>query len=53
MILTGRPVGAAEALRWGLANRIVPKGKSRTAAEKLAAELCTFPQETMLSGLFK
>mmetsp|Transcript_11550 Transcript_11550/g.13264 ORF Transcript_11550/g.13264 Transcript_11550/m.13264 type:complete len:266 (-) Transcript_11550:645-1442(-) len=49
MILTGRPVGAAEALRFGLANRVVPKGKARQAAEQLASELCTFPQETMLS----
>jgi enoyl-CoA hydratase len=47
MILTGRPVGAEEALRFGLANRIVPKGTSREAAEKLAAEIARFPQQCM------
>ncbi len=47
MILTGRPVGAAEALRMGLANRVVPKGKSREEAENLAAQIAKFPQVTM------
>jgi enoyl-CoA hydratase/carnithine racemase len=44
MILTGRPVGAAEALAMGLANRIVPKGAARAAAEALAHELAALPQ---------
>lgn len=44
MILTGRAVGAREAAEWGLANRVVPKGESRRAAEALAAELAAFPQ---------
>ena len=44
MILTGRPVDADEALRIGLANRIVPDGHSRAAAEELARELARFPQ---------
>jgi len=44
MILTGRAVGAEEALAIGLANRVVPKGQSRQAAEELAAELARFPQ---------
>src|SRR5690348_2329288 len=43
MILTGRPVGAAEALEMGLANRVVPKGASRAAAEALAQELAALP----------
>lgn len=47
LILTGRPVGAEEALRMGLANRVVPKGQSRTAAEALAAQLAQFPQMCM------
>jgi enoyl-CoA hydratase len=47
MILTGRPVGAEEALRMGLANRVVPKGESRAAAEALAAQLAQFPQMCM------
>lgn len=44
MILTGRPVGAAEALQWGLANRVVPKGQARAEAQKLAREIVCFPQ---------
>jgi enoyl-CoA hydratase len=44
LILTGRPVGAAEALGMGLVNRVVPRGTSRRAAEELAAELAAFPQ---------
>jgi enoyl-CoA hydratase len=47
MILTGRPVGADEALRMGLANRVVPKGQSRAAAEALAGQLAQFPQMCM------
>jgi enoyl-CoA hydratase len=43
LILTGRPVGAAEALAIGLANRIVPNGQARGAAELLAAEIARFP----------
>jgi enoyl-CoA hydratase len=44
MILTGRAVGAAEALSWGLANRVVPDGTSRAEAEALAETLAAFPQ---------
>jgi enoyl-CoA hydratase len=47
LILTGRPVGAEEALRMGLANRVVPKGQSRVAAEALAEQLAQFPQMCM------
>ena len=47
MILTGRPVGAREALEMGLANRIVPDGTSRQAAEQLAREIAAFPQACM------
>jgi len=44
MILTGRPVGAQEALSFGLANRVVPTGNARAEAERLAAEIACFPQ---------
>jgi enoyl-CoA hydratase len=47
MILTGRPVDAAEALQFGLVNRVVEDGTSRTAAEQLAHELARFPQTCM------
>ena len=49
MILTGRPVDAREALAMGLASRIVARGESRAAAEKLAAELAAHPQRCLRS----
>lgn len=49
MILTGRPVGAEEALSWGLVNRVVPKGQARAAAEEYAQQLLKFPQVCMNS----
>ena len=47
LILTGRAVGASEAMRIGLANRVVAKGKAREAAEALAREIAAFPQVCM------
>jgi enoyl-CoA hydratase len=47
MILTGRPVGAQEALGWGLANRVVPQGQGRAAALELARQIAAFPQICM------
>lgn len=47
MILTGRPVKADEALSFGLANRVVPTGAARQAAEQLAAEIARFPNGCM------
>ncbi|MGQ4875604.1 MAG: crotonase/enoyl-CoA hydratase family protein [Promethearchaeia archaeon] len=47
MILTGRPVSAREAYQWGLVNRLVPDGKAREEAEKLAGEIASFPQICM------
>jgi enoyl-CoA hydratase len=49
MILTGRPVTAHEAHAWGLANRVVPRGTAREAAETLAAEIACFPQRCVRS----
>lgn len=49
LILTGRPVRADEALAIGLANRVVPPGQARPAAEALARQLAAFPQ-TCLRG---
>jgi len=43
MILTGRPVGAEEALRIGLADRVVDDGQCRAAAEALAEQIAGFP----------
>ncbi|HEX4534628.1 MAG TPA: crotonase/enoyl-CoA hydratase family protein [Rhizomicrobium sp.] len=47
MILTGRPVAAMEAFAMGLANRVVPKGDARRAAEELAGEIARFPRLCM------
>ncbi|WKK24754.1 crotonase/enoyl-CoA hydratase family protein [Streptomyces olivoreticuli] len=47
LVLTGRPVPAAEAYAMGLANRLVPPGGARAAAEELAAEIARFPQSCL------
>ncbi len=47
LILTGRAVTADEALSIGLVNRVVPKGSARAAAEALAHEIASFPQQCM------
>jgi enoyl-CoA hydratase len=47
LILTGRAVGAAEALGMGLVNRVVADGEARAAAEALARTLAAFPQACM------
>lgn len=49
LILTGRAVEAAEALRLGLANRVVPAGTARSAALALAHELAALPQACLRS----
>ncbi|MEW5684111.1 MAG: crotonase/enoyl-CoA hydratase family protein [Pseudomonadota bacterium] len=47
LILTGRPVGAREALDIGLANRVAPSGKALEAALDLARQIGAFPQLCM------
>ncbi|MET7674453.1 crotonase/enoyl-CoA hydratase family protein [Streptomyces seoulensis] len=49
MILTGRPVPAAEAHAIGLADRVVPSGRARAEAEELAAAVARFPQDCLRS----
>ena len=49
LILTGRKVEADEALRIGLANRVVPPGGALEAAVALAQQLAKFPQATLLA----
>ena len=44
LILTGRAVSGEEALRMGVANRLVEPGKALVAAKELARELAKFPQ---------
>lgn len=47
MILTGRPVAAAEALQMGLANRVVADEAVLSTAQSLAAEIAAFPQQCL------
>lgn len=47
MILTGRPVDAAEALDFGLVNRLAPAGEARTAAVELAHDIARMPEVCM------
>ncbi len=47
LILTGRPVGADEALAMGLANRVVDDGQALAAAQALARQIAGFPQLCM------
>ena len=49
LILTGRSVGAREALQMGLANRVVGDGTALSAALELAGELSRFPQNCLRS----
>jgi enoyl-CoA hydratase len=49
LILTGRAVGADEALAMGLVNRVVEDGTARESAERLAFEIARFPQACMRS----
>jgi enoyl-CoA hydratase len=49
LILTGRPVEAAEAERIGLVNELADPGQHLDRALALAERIASFPQETMLS----
>ena len=48
LLLTGRAVGADEALAIGLANRMAPRGETRAHAEALAREIASHPQGALL-----
>jgi enoyl-CoA hydratase len=49
LILTGRMIGAAEALAMGLLTEVVPPGAHLERALSLAEGLARFPQRTMLA----
>jgi enoyl-CoA hydratase len=49
LILTGRMVGAAEALAMGLVTEVVAPGAHLTRALELAEGIAAFPQETLRS----
>jgi enoyl-CoA hydratase/carnithine racemase len=49
LIITGRPVDAEEALRIGLANEVVPEGRSLERALELARQIAALPQGAIRS----
>jgi enoyl-CoA hydratase len=49
LILTGRAVGADEALAMGLVNRVVDDGAALPAAQALARQIAAFPPMCMLA----
>jgi enoyl-CoA hydratase len=49
MILSGRPVDAAEALAIGLANRLVDDGQALVAALEFAERIAAFPWDCVLA----
>ena len=50
MLLTGDPIGAQQALQWGLVNKVVPAGELDAASAELAAKLAAKPPATMTAG---
>ncbi|MBO9695113.1 MAG: crotonase/enoyl-CoA hydratase family protein [Sphingopyxis sp.] len=49
MMMTGRGVSGQEALSFGLANRLTPKGKALAVALELAHQLAALPQAALRS----
>jgi enoyl-CoA hydratase/carnithine racemase len=50
MLLTGDPIGAQQALQWGLVNKVVPAGELDAATAELAAKLAAKPPATVAAG---
>jgi enoyl-CoA hydratase/carnithine racemase len=48
LLLSGKAIGADEALRLGLVNQVAPTAATEAAALKLAAEVATHPLESVM-----
>jgi enoyl-CoA hydratase len=50
LILTGRTISAAEAERYGLASRVVPKDRLATEAHEIAAQIAGFSKPAVMAA---
>jgi enoyl-CoA hydratase/carnithine racemase len=50
MTLLGEPMGAQQALEWGLVNRVVPAEKLSEATDRLARQIAEKPPGTIAAG---
>lgn len=50
MLMTGRPIGAREALEWGLVNRVVPAGELEATVEEWTRAICASSPQTVAVG---
>jgi enoyl-CoA hydratase/carnithine racemase len=50
MLLTGDPIGAQQAMQWGLVNKVVPADQLDTVTADLAAKLAAKPPATVAAG---
>ena len=50
LLMTGEPLSADDALRWGLVNRVVPAGEALAASLELARSLATGPPRALAAA---
>jgi enoyl-CoA hydratase/carnithine racemase len=50
LVLGGEPAGAAEALSWGLVNRVLPSDRLHAEAQALAEQLAALPTAALQTG---
>jgi enoyl-CoA hydratase/carnithine racemase len=50
LVLSGEPVDAAEALSWGLVNRVLPSDRLHAEAQALAEQLAALPAMALQTG---